>query len=189
MCVDDLPCKQSICTSRSFPPPGLDKLADLEEAVANFAASCARKLRLQHSAAGSITVFAHTNRFRTDLPSDYIQASAHFEVATSALTEIVAAAIDALHSQWKNYPFIYKKAGVIVWNIIPQEMVHPSLFDHIDRAKQERLQKAIDSVNLQCGHDTLRSATQGYSKKWHIKSEYISQRFTTNLGEIISLKV
>lgn len=189
VCIDDLPHKQSICTSRSFPAPGLDQLSDLEEAVSNFAAACARKLREQHTAAGAITVFAYTNRFRPDLPSDFIQATAYFEVATSAITEIVPAAIEALHSQWKEGAYIYKKAGVLVWNICPQPLVHGSLFDEIDRDRQERLLQAIDSVNRLCGHDMVRTAVQGYSKKWHIKTEYISRQFTTNIQQIIRLKV
>ena len=48
-CIDisELPEKQSICTSRSFPDNGLSELVVVEEAMANFAASCVRKLRGQ----------------------------------------------------------------------------------------------------------------------------------------------
>ena len=43
-CIDisELPQKQSICTSRSFPDGGLSEVGVVEEAVANFAASCFR---------------------------------------------------------------------------------------------------------------------------------------------------
>lgn len=60
-CIDisELPEKQSICTSRSFPENGLSELKVVEEAVANFAASCVRKLREQKSRCRQLTVL-HT---------------------------------------------------------------------------------------------------------------------------------
>lgn len=60
-CIDisELPEKQSICTSRSFPYNGLSELRVVEEAVANFAASCVRKLREQKSRCSQLTVL-HT---------------------------------------------------------------------------------------------------------------------------------
>ena len=62
--------KKSICTSRSFGETVTD-YPTLSEAVSNFAAACARKLREQNSCAGMITVFILTNRFRADLPQDF----------------------------------------------------------------------------------------------------------------------
>ena len=58
--IDELPHKKSICTSRSFAEQGLNQLASVEEAVANFAAQCSRKLCLQHCVCHSLTVFAHS---------------------------------------------------------------------------------------------------------------------------------
>ena len=186
--IDELPHKQSICTSRSFPGTGLDALADVEEAVANFAAACCRKLREQHTACESLTVFAYTSRFRTDLPQDYIQCNVHFDVATSALHEIVDKAVTALRRQWKNKNFLYKKAGVIAWNIVRDDQIQGSLFDTVDREKQAQLMKAIDQVNRLNGHNTIRTAVQGYNKRWHIKTEYISHQYTTNLNDTIKLR-
>ena len=187
--IEDLPHKKSICTSRSFPDKGLDRLADVEEAVANFAAACARKLREQQTVCGAMTVFAYTSRFRTELPSDYIHANYTFPIPTADTQEIVAAAVSTLRTFWKDAGFLYKKAGVIVWNICRNTAIQRNLFDTIDREKQKRLMDAIDAINRKNGHNTIRVAVQGYSKNWHLKNEHISKQYTTNLDEVIILKI
>lgn len=122
--ADDLPYKKSICTSRSFADCGIDRLADVEEAVANHAAQCCRKLREQRTACASLTVFAHTSMFNEKVPSDYIQADWHFDVATNSLSEIVEAAVGLLRRRWKaDGAYRYKRSGVIVWNITPASCV------------------------------------------------------------------
>ena len=186
--IDDLPHKKSICTSRSFPDKGLDKLADVEEAVANFAAACARKLRESRIACAAMTVFAYTSRFRTDLPQDDIYANIVFPVATNDSQEIIAAAVGALRRFWKDQGFLYKKAGVIVWNICREREIQGDLFDPVNREKQRKLMEAIDAINLRNGHNTIRVATQGYSRSWHLKNERISRQYTTNLDQAIRVR-
>lgn len=187
--IEELPHKKTICTSRSIADRGIDRLADVEEAVANHAAQCCRKLREQGCACQGITVFVHTSMFNDNVPRDYIHVSRHFEVATSALAEIVSAATAMLRHEWKiDGYYHYKKAGVIVWDIQRSEGVQGSLFDTVDRDKQERMMQAVDRINRLNGHNQIRMAVQGYSKKWHLKNEYISHQYTTNLRDVLHLK-
>lgn len=82
----------------------------------------------------------------------------------------------------------YKKAGVIVWNIVPDSAIQTNLFDTIDRDKQSRLAAAIDAINRKNGHNTIKVAVQGTkNKSWHLKCEHISKQYTTNLSEIIKV--
>lgn len=186
--VEELPHKKSICTSRSFQDEGLTSLGDVEEAVANFAASCARKLVAQHTCCASITVFAHTSRFRTDAPSSYIYSTGTFQVPTNNLQEIVSQAVKLLRSEWKTGTYFYKKAGVIVWDICRDSAIQTALFDPIDRSKQAALTKAISEINRKNGHNTIRVAVQGYGKNWHLKSEHLTKQYTTNIKDIIQVK-
>ena len=185
--IEELPHKKSICTSRSFPGIGLDRLCDVEEAVANFAASCSRKLREAHTACSSITVFAYTSRFRMDVPQHCIYRSVNFTVPTNDIREIISAAVKILQEDWKE-GFHYKKAGVIVWNICEDSAIQGNLFDSIDRAKQSALVKAVDEVNRKNGHDTIRMAVQGYGENWKLRNEYVSKQYTTNIRDIIIAK-
>lgn len=187
--IDELPHKQSICTSRSFPDAGLNRLEDIEEAIANFAASCSRKLREQHIACKAMTLFAYTSRFRTNLPDDYMSGNILFPVATNNLQEMVASSVRLLRTLWKpTGTYLYKKAGVIVWDVCREDEIQGNLFDPIDREKQRKLMLAIDAINQKNGYGTLRTATQGYSKTWHLKSGYLSGRYTTVLDEVIGIK-
>ena len=187
--IEELPHKKSICTSRSFAAQGLDRLADVEEAVANFAAQCARKLREQHTVCQSITIFAYTSRFCEDVPQDYLSRTQHLQVPTNDHQELVSIAVRLLRDSWKaDGGFWYKKAGVIVWNICPDNAIQGSLFDTVDREKQAALAKAIDEINRKNGHNTIRVAVQGFSKKWHLKNEYVSKQYTTNIDDIIVVK-
>lgn len=190
VCVDveELPHKKSICTSRSFQGEGLTSLGDVEEAVANFAASCARKLVEQHTCCASLTVFAHTSRFRTDVPSSYIYHTGTFQVPTNNLQEIVSQAVKLLRDEWKVGTYYYKKAGVIVWDICRNNAIQTALFDPIDRNKQAALTKAINEINRKNGHNMVRVAVQGYSKNWHLKSEHLTKQYTTNIKDIIQVK-
>ena len=188
--IEELPHKKSICTSRSFSEQGLDKLADVEEAVANFAAQCARKLREQHTVCQSITVFAHTSRFREDLPQSYIYRTVNLTVPSNDHQELVSTAVRTLTADWTNDGlYHYTKAGVIVWGISRDNAIQGNLFDTVDREKQARLAEAVQAINRKNGHNTIRVAVQGYAKGWELKQEYISKQYTTNLEDVIVLKI
>ena len=188
--IEELPHKKSICTSRSFAEQGLNKLADVEEAVANFAAQCSRKLREQHTVCNSITIFAHTSRFREDLPQSYIYRTVQLTVPTNDHQELVSVAVKMLRDDWKDGDsYFYKKAGVIVWGISRDNAIQTNLFDTVNREKQAALAKAIDEINRKNGHNKIRVAVQGNEKGWQLKKEYISKQYTTNLDDVIVLKV
>lgn len=186
--TEDLPYKKSICTSRSFPNQGLSRIEDVEEAVANFAAMCSKKLREQHTVCQSVVVFAYTSRFREDVPVNQICETVNFDVPTNDMQEIVSTVVKALRNSWRQGAYYYKKAGVIVYNISEDNAVQGSLFDTVDRDKQSAISRVVDEINLRNGHDTVRVAVQGYDNNWHIKNEYISKQYTTNIKDIIIVK-
>ena len=190
-CIDinELPQKKSICTSRSFPDNGISEIGLLEEAVANFAASCSQKLRRQSSCCRAVTVFAYTSRFRTDAPRMFINRTMSLAVPTNDMRELVSTAVGILRSQWNgDATFFYKKAGVIVWDICRDNAVQADLFDPVDRERQARLAAAIDAVNRKNGYNMVKVAVQGTDKRWRMKHEHESKRYTTNLDDIIKVK-
>lgn len=188
--IEELPHSKSICTSRSFPEKGISELPLLEEAVANFAASCSRKLKQQRTACYGMTIFAYTSRFPTSGHPYQLSQTCSFSVATSDRQEIVSRAVEVLRQHWPDdiTPFI-KKAGVIAWGIIPDTAILAQLFDPIDRGKQMALSKAIEEINRKNGHNMVRIAVQGYDKRWHLKCERISKRYTTDIDDIIEIKL
>lgn len=113
--------RKSICTSRSF----ADMIEDEQELslrVSDFAAVCARKLRKEGSAAGLVTVFLYTNRFRDDLVQYFPSLSLKLGVAANSTHDIVGTSLKALKLIFRS-GYKYKKAGVIVSDIVPSDSV------------------------------------------------------------------
>lgn len=185
--TDGLTQKKSICTSRSFAGEGLSDLHLMEEAVADFTASCCRKLKQQHSCCRALTVFACTSRFRQDVPQSTLDRTCCLTVPTNDTQELVNATLRLLKADFQE-GCLYKRAGVIVSDITSDTAVQTILFDPIDRRKQARLAKAIDTINRKNGHDTVKLAIQGTEEKKWIKSEHRSRQYTTSLRDIIRVK-
>lgn len=179
--------RKSICTSRSF----ADMISDEDELclrVSDFAASCAHKLREEGSAAGEVTTFLYTNRFREDMRQYFPSATVRLAVAANSTHEIVGAALRAFRTIYRP-EYMYKKAGVIVNAIVPADAIQSSLFDNDEelRDRQERLSKVMDAVNAG-GNSLLRLASQ---RSGHyadgIRSEYRSRLYSTSLDDIIEI--
>ena len=83
---------------------------------------------------------------------------------------------------------LFKKAGVIIWNITSARAIQQDLFDPVDRKKQKALLDAIDEINRRNGHDTVRVATQGTDVRFGLKHEYLSRQYTTNIDDILVAK-
>ena len=179
------PDKQTICTSRSFGEM-IEDFDTLKESVANFTASCARKLRAQRSCAGMLQVFIYTNRFREDLPQYYNSQIITLPTPTSDVAELIHYARLALKNIYKE-GYQYKKAGVIVMDIVPRNCVQQNLFDERDRMKHEQVLEVLDKVHKKYGTRVLKIAAQGTGKKWALKSEYLSKQYTTNPDDFIEI--
>lgn len=177
--------KKSICTSRSFGEM-VTEVSVLEEAVANFAAACARKLREQNSCASMLTVFILTNKFRSDLPQHFESKTVPLLVPTSGAGELITVARKALEKIYLP-GYAYKKAGVVVSGIVPSNEIQLSFWDESDRLKLNRLYNIVDRVNRKNGNNTLKMATQGFCKKWRLRNEHLSRMYTTNFNDLILL--
>ncbi len=180
--------KKTICTSRSFGEM-VGSLSSLKASVASFAASCANKLRGQHSAAGLVTVFVMSNRFRDDLPQYANSASVPLLVPTSDTIEITQAALCALASIWRE-GILYKKSGVVVSEIVTAEGIQGNLFDPVrNRPQRANLMRTIDSLNHRYGLKTLQLAAEGAAQQpWRVKCEHRSGNCLTNINELLTVR-
>jgi DNA polymerase V len=182
--------KKAICTSRSFGKSQTD-LAPIREAVATFAARCAYKLRKQHTCAGSIMVFIHTNGFKEDEPQYAQNFVCKLPVATNSNLELIKYALYGLKAIYRE-GYRYKKAGVIVLDIVPEDYIQGSLFDKLDSAdhqKQADIMRTMDQINAKYGSNTIRIAVQGSGQRWKLRQEKLSPCYTTRWSDIISVKV
>lgn len=181
------PDRKSICTSRSFGEI-ISNYEDLAEAVANYASSCAYKLRQQKSVAISLMVFIHTNHFRSDLPQYAKNIIMNLPVPTSDTGEIVRYAEIGLKKIFRS-GFSYKKAGVIIMEIANQENIQLNLFKTTDLSKSNKLMQAVDKLNDKY-QKSVRLAAQGTDTKpkWHLRQENLSPCYTTNINDILTIR-
>jgi DNA polymerase V len=181
------PAKKAICTSRSF-GEFQTELDPIKEAVATFASRCAYKLRKGKLCARVIMVFIHTNGFNPNEPQ-YAQNFVYtLPVATNSSLELIKYALFALQFIYER-GYRYKKAGVIVSDIVPADRVQGSLFDELDRQKHAGIMEAMDRINAKYGQGTLKTAVQGSGNRWKLRQKKRSPCYTTRWNDIITVKV
>ncbi|MCX6234639.1 MAG: Y-family DNA polymerase [Bacteroidetes bacterium] len=183
--VDNNPSgKKGICISRSFGKP-TDDYDEIEQATSTFIVSAAVKLRKQKSLAQALTVFVMTNRFAKG-PQYVNGMTVHLPIATNNTAELIHHTIRALRKIFRK-GYQYKKSGVIVTDIIPEQTFQCSLWDDVDRLKQKKLTMIIDSINTSMGKGKVKYAVQGTQRLWKMRQERLSQGFTTNWEELLTI--
>lgn len=182
---EEVPSKKAICTSRSFGQMQHDE-GYISEAISTFAAACAVKLRAQQSCANILMVFIHTNRFRSDDPQYYPTRVVKLPVATNSNIELVKYARMALKQIFRQ-GLKYKKAGVIVSGIVPDNHVQLSLYDDINHARHKEVMKAMDELNARYGRESVQLAAQGSGRKWKLRQEKLSPCYTTRWEDLFEI--
>lgn len=177
--------RKNIMTSRSFGQL-VTRLDVLEEAVANFAVRGAEKMRGQGSRAQGICVFIRTNPFRTQDAQYGKSITIGFAVPTSDTGQIIAAAKSGLREIYQS-GFFYKKAGVMLLELVPDSLTQGHMFVSTDTSKSDKAMRAIDVLNRRMGKGTIRFAAQGANTAWQTKSLMRSPRYTTQWNELMRL--
>jgi hypothetical protein len=85
----------------------------------------------------------------------------------------------------------YEKVGVELKDLKPLSQVQASVFEEVNPEKQAKLQQALkvmDKMNLDYGKNTIRYGAMGYEKKWFMRQEFLSRKYTTRIEDIIIVK-
>lgn len=178
--------KKMIATTRSFEKP-MVKLEDIAERVATFTASCSEKLRRQKSHCNMIMVFVHTNYFRKDQPQYSRNIVINTDFPTNSTIELNKYAQIALKAIFKE-GYHYKKAGVIVMGLTPNNETQLSLFS-TSNPKHQPLMSVVDKLNKSFGRNKIKFGNQSLDRQWKMKQEKLSKSYTTRISEIITIKV
>jgi DNA polymerase V len=182
--------KQHIASAKTFSRP-VETLDDLSQAIATYTARAAEKLRSERSVAGSISVFITTNRFNKKVSQYANSASRTIHLPTAFTPVLMHAALDALRNIYRE-GYEYKKAGVFLSNIRPQEHIQFDLFGAFSLAQhqtQNRLMHAIDVINRLWGQDTIFFGAQGLVRTWQMRQERRSPRYTTRWQELLEVSM
>ncbi|OQW86050.1 MAG: DNA polymerase V subunit UmuC [Rhodoferax ferrireducens] len=195
-CIDldhtPAPKKEIACT-RSFGHP-VTELADLAQAVTEFASRAAEKLRKQHSLATQVIVFIRTSPFRKD--AQYSKSMIVPLFRPSADTAVILqAALSGLKTIYRP-GFKLAKAGVMLLDLQSDTVVQGELdldtgtdADHgqAHYVDKTQLMSAMDGLNRRYGRGTLKLASAGLAgdkRIWSMKQQRRTPGYTTCLADM-----
>jgi len=178
--------KKSICSSRAFGRP-VQSIDELYEAIASYTARAAEKLRIQHSMASALIIFANLHPF-------HLRESSHIKIIlnepsnyTPTLVRHAKRAIDALYKKGASY----RKVGIICEGLVPESCYQKDLFciETTEDVKKDKLMKLMDSINKECGRKVIQTAAEGTTKAWKMRRERQTDHFTTDWNQILTIKI
>ena len=183
---DVAPDKQEIASTRSF-GRSITELGDLIEAVSEFSARAAVKLRKQNGRAGRVLVFVHTSAFRAQdrQYSNSITLSLRRPSADTAA--ITATAVRGMEAIFRT-GFNYAKAGVMLLEI---QAGNTALQGELalDEPGDGRpgLMSAMDRLNDRFGRGSVALASAGLAgdrRSWVMNQDFTTPNYTTHWADM-----
>ncbi len=177
-----------IAFSRSFNAP-TDSAEYIKESVIHYTACAAEKLRSLKEAASCIYIYAHyVSKYDGDekLPGGYCGHVIGFPIPLTehiSMMKYIVPAIDKIIVRNRKA----MKTGVVLFELSSALKSNLDLFEQSDE-KNLDLAETMDKINYKYGKGSIFLAGEGIEKKWSMKREYLSRRFTTNWNEIPEVK-
>jgi DNA polymerase V len=173
------PAQKSIIVSRMFGEP-VESIEKLKEAAASYASRAGERLREQGLTAGAQTLFVTTSRF---IKNSYFNShTIEFDISTNDTMELIRAASLSTEKLYRK-GCQFKKCGVILTGLVPENQAQHGLFDSAAREKNSRLMQAVDAINAKV-NTPIRWAAEGLTQNWQAKFKKRSNRFTTRWDEL-----
>ncbi len=185
LALEQVKDKKNIATTRTF-AHDLSSLQDLKERISTFACSCAEKLRKQSSACNAIMVFIHTNGYKKAAKQYRKNIVVRLPVASNNDITINKYALKGLELIYKN-GYTYKKAGVIVMDIVKDNEIQHNLFFE-ENPKDKKIVEAMDKINSKYGYKLVKLGSQNPKQTWIMRQEQLSNRYTTNWNELLEVQ-
>ncbi len=180
---DVAPAKKQIMSSRSFGAP-VERIEELQEAVATYVERAAEKLRGQGSESGALYVFVETNRFKEQEPQYNAGKTIPLVVPSDDTRILIQAAMRGLKALFRP-GYRYKKAGIMLTLLSGRGTKQATLFDNPDEnARSSRLMATVDKANREFGRNALHSAATGVTQRWAMRSGNRSPHYTTRWDEL-----
>ncbi|MDP5001583.1 MAG: Y-family DNA polymerase [Flavobacterium sp.] len=183
--IDEPKTKKSIAVTRSFEREITD-FNELKERVVTFASVCSEKLRKQNSCCQVVILYLQKDKYKSNGAKYSFYQLETLPFASNTLFSISDLAIQMLKKCYQKGE-LYKKAGVIVTDIIPSNQRQFHLFED-ENPKFQKLMEVIDTYHDKVGERKIRLASQDLKRTWKMKQKYLSKRYTTNFNELIEVQ-
>jgi nucleotidyltransferase/DNA polymerase involved in DNA repair len=179
------PRRKGMAVTRSFGTP----ICDFERmmgALSQYALRAGEKLRSHGLVAARLTTFFHTNKHKPDRPQYGASRMVTLHPMTNDSFELIAAARRGAEKAWRD-GYAYTKAGIMLDDLLPEDERPRTLFEE-DTAKRDRLMGALDAINGRFGTWTAVTASQGFKREWKMRSEMRSPAWTTDIGQVPTVR-
>jgi DNA polymerase V len=181
------PKKKMVCVARGFGKV-LHEKHEVMEALANFTAMVAAKLRSEQLATNTIQIFVQTNAHRSHEPQYYRSLTIQLPEATNSTNELIRHARQGLETIYRP-GYNYNKTGCTAMELVPAADVQYNIFDSENRSRNSKLMKVVDIVNRSFGKDAVRFALQGFGTRWKLRQLKLSPCYTTRIDEVLTIKI
>ncbi|MDD1967478.1 translesion error-prone DNA polymerase V subunit UmuC [Pseudomonas putida] len=180
------PPRQEICCSRMF-GDRVTTIEPIKEAVATYTHRAAEKLRGQNSLCKKIRVSIRTGMFNPDEAKYANAALVELPYPTNDVRLMTKAATEAVNRLFRE-GFKYSKAEVLLMDLRQPGEFTDDLFTAAQPEACGKIMRVLDRINDRWGRGTLRVATVPPSPDWAMRQDLLSARFTTNLGQLFTVK-
>ena len=180
--------RQNICTSRAFGKLTND-YSILEEAISNYAACCALKLRMQHSVCREVCVFIATNVHKIHHLQHHHSVNIKCDTPTSVTSDIIKYSLKGLAMIFGGKNYLYMKCGVIVKDIVSESAIQINLFESPHDRKVKALASVVDDLNRKTGNKSLRMSVHRFDKSYQMRAERLSAKYTTDINQILKVTI
>ncbi len=175
--------RKGVACAKSF-GQRITELSDLEEALASYVARTAEKIRAQNLLATRVQVFLSTDIFRQDAPQYHPFGQMALPAPSAHTPELIGTALDILRRIYRT-GHSYRKVGVMMPDLVPASRAQlPLPFDGDQAAAKAAIDRLVDSINQRFGRDTVTFGSMGTAKKWRMRQEKRSPRWTTQWSEL-----
>lgn len=174
------PVKQQIVASRSFGQPVTTKQS-LSEAIAEYTARAAEKLRHEGQWCQMITPFVCSSPFNDQ--AYYSNSKViNLTAPTCDTRDLIKAALSSISELFQE-GVRYKKAGVLLSDFVNPRHYQQTLFGTPNIRNDEALMRAVDRIN-QRERGGIYLASQGIERPWSMQRGKLSPAYTTRWKDV-----
>ncbi|MGN6438469.1 MAG: Y-family DNA polymerase [Agriterribacter sp.] len=182
---DPLKTKKMIASTRMFGAP-VNDIVSIKEAIATYTSLAAQKLRRQYCAARTISIFIVPKEEDHSIDFQHGPVNSTYTTlafATSVTNELIKPAVALVDRLYQSGRF-YKKAGVMLSELVPDTSIQGNLFVPETKNKGRFLMDMMDNINFSMRNDMLKFAASGTDRNWKMRQEKRSPRYTTRWEEM-----
>ncbi len=161
----------------------------LEAAIASFTAQAAFRLRKSRQLARRAAVFITTNRHKPGYGSWSKETKLPVPTAD---TGTLANGLVALLREIYRPRQLYHRAGVLLYDFVPEYHLQADLFGQTDvqhHEKVHRAMRAVDTINARFGRRRIHFAAEGLGTSWEPRHHTRSPRYVSRWDELPTARI